>query len=49
MSKNQHESFESVVISDDSFMTASEGLIAMKEVDYVEDYPLLECTAPSEG
>ena len=30
-------------------MTALEGLIVMEEMDNVEDYPLLECTAPSEG
>ena len=47
--KNQRESFESAVTSDDSFMTASEGLIATEEMDDVEDYTLLECTAPSEG
>ena len=47
--KNQRESFKSAVTSDDSFMTASEGLIAMEEMDHIEDYPLLECTAPSEG
>ena len=47
--KNQRESFESAAPSDDSFMTASEGLIAKEEMDEVEDYPLLECTAPSEG
>ena len=47
--KNQRVSFESVVTSDDSFMTASEGLIAMEEMDHVEDYTLLECTAPLEG
>ena len=47
--KNQRESFESAVTSDDSFVTASEGLIATEEMDNVEDYPLLKCTAPSEG
>ena len=47
--KNQRESFESVVTSDDSFLTASEGLIATEEMDYVDDHALLECTAPSEG
>ena len=30
-------------------MTASKGLIATEEMDDVEDYTLLECTAPSEG
>ena len=30
-------------------MTALEGLIATEEMGHVEDYPLLECTAPSEG
>ena len=30
-------------------MTASEGLIATEAMDAVEDYPLLECTAPSKG
>ena len=49
MVKNQRELFEAAVISDDSFMTASEGLIVTEEMDYVEDYPLLECTRPSEG
>ena len=38
--KNQHESFEFVVTSNDSFMTASEGMIAIEEIDYVEGYPL---------
>ena len=47
--KNQRETFESATTSDDSFITASEGLIAMEEMDDVEDYTLLECTAPSEG
>ena len=47
--KNQCESFKSAVTSDDSLITTSEGLIAMEEMDHVEDYPLLECTAPSEG
>ena len=47
--KNQRESFESAVTSDDLFMTASEKLIATEEMDHVEDYKLLECTAPSEG
>ena len=47
--KNQRESFESAVTSDDSFVTASEGLIATEEMDNVEDYPLLECTAPLQG
>ena len=46
--KNQRESFESAVTSDDSFITASEGLIAMEEMDHVEDYPRLKCNAPSE-
>ena len=47
--KNQRESFESAATSDDSFMTASEGLIVTEEMDDVADYPLLKCTAPSEG
>ena len=47
--KNQIESFESAVTSGDSFVTASEGLIATEEKDNVEDYPLLECTAPLQG
>ena len=47
--KNQRKSFQSVVTSDDLFLAASEGLIATEEMDHVEDYPLLECTAPSEG
>ena len=47
--KNQRESFESAVTSGDSFVTASEGLIATEEMDNVEDYPLLECTAPLQG
>ena len=47
--KNQRESFESAVTSDDSFVTASEGLLATEEMDNVEDYPLLECTAPLQG
>ena len=46
--ENQRESFQSVVTSDDLFLTDSEGLIAMEEMDHVEDYPLLEYTAPSE-
>ena len=46
--KNQCESFESAVKSDDSFITASEGLIAMEEMDHVEDYPRLKCNAPLE-
>ena len=46
--KNQRESFESAVTSDDSFINASEGLIAMEEMDSVEDCPLLECIASSE-
>ena len=45
--KDQRESFASVVTSDDSFITTSGTLIAMKEMDHVEDYPLLECNAPS--
>ena len=48
VAKNQHKSFKSAMISDDSFMTVSEGLIAMEEIDFVEYYPLLECTATSE-
>ena len=47
--KNQRESFESAVTSDDSFVTALEGLIATEEMDNVEDCPLLECTAPLQG
>ena len=34
--------------SDDWFITALGALIAMEEMDHVEDYPLLECNAPSE-
>ena len=47
--KNQRESFKSAVTSDDSFITSSKGLITTEEMDNVEDYPLLKCTAPSEG
>ena len=47
--KGQRESFEFVVTSDNLFITISEGLIVTEEMDHVEDYPLLECTAPSEG
>ena len=47
--KNQCESFKSAVTLDDSFIIALEGLIMMEEMDNVEDYPWLECTAPSEG
>ena len=47
--KNQRESFKYAATSDDSFMTASERLIATGEMEPVEDYPLLECSAPSEG
>ena len=47
--KNQCEPIKSTVTLDDSFITASEGLITTEEMDNVEDYPLLECTAPSEG
>ena len=47
--KNQRESFECAVTSDDSFITGSEGLITTEEMDNVEDYPLLKCTAPSDG
>ena len=47
--KNQRESFESAVTSDDSFMIALEGLIMTEEMDDVEDYTLLECTATSDG
>ena len=46
--KDQRESFESAVTSDDSFITASEGLIATEEMDHVEDYPRLKCNAASE-
>ena len=49
VAKNQRESFESIVTLNDSFITGSEGLITTKEMDNVEDYPLLKCTAPSEG
>ena len=49
MAKNQHKSFESAVTLDDSFMAALEGLIAMEEMNQIEDYPVLECTVPSEG
>ena len=49
MMKNQRESVESVVTLDDSFMGATEGLIAMEEMDNVEGYPSLECIVPSEG
>ena len=45
--KNQLNSFHSAMTSNDSFMTTSEGLVATEEMD--QDYPLLECTAPSEG
>ena len=47
--KNQRESLESEVISDDSFIIVLEGLIAMEEMDNVEHYLLLEFTTPSEG
>ena len=47
--KSQHESFKSPGTSHDSFMTISKGLIVMEEMDHVKDYPLLECTTPSEG
>lgn len=47
--KNQPELFRFAVTSDDSFMAVLEGLIAMEEIDYVEDYPLLECAAPPVG
>ena len=47
--KNQDESFEFAVTSDDSSIAASEGLITMEEMDNAEDYPLLECTAPLKG
>ena len=46
--ENRCESFQSVVTSDDLFLTALEGLIATEEMDHVEANPLLECTAPSE-
>ena len=42
------ESFEFAVTLDDSFMAVLEGLIAMEEMNSVEDYSLLECIAPSE-
>lgn len=45
--REDHESFEFVVTSDDSFVTAWQGLTAMEEINCVEDYLLLECTAPS--
>ena len=48
LAKHQRESFESTVTSDNSFITDSEGLIAMEEMCHVEDYPRLECNAPSE-
>ena len=47
--KNQLKSFEYVATSDASFITASEGLITMKEMDNIEDCPLLESTTPVEG
>ena len=49
MAMNQCESFGFAVISHDSFVTASEGLIATEEMDNVEDYPLLECIASLQG
>lgn len=49
MLKNQHKSFESVVTSDDSLITISEGLIVTEEIDYVEDYLLLESIVPLQG
>ena len=48
MAKDQCKLFESAVTSDDWFITALGALIAMEEMDHVEDYPLLECNAPSE-
>ena len=36
------------MISDDSFITTMGALIAMEEMDHIEDCPLLECNAPSE-
>ena len=30
-------------------MTALEGLIVTKEMDNIEDFPVLECTTPSKG
>ena len=47
--KNQRKSLKSVGTSDDLFVTAWEGLIVTEEMDNVEDYPLLECTAPLQG
>ena len=47
--KNHCEWFEFAVTTYGLFMIASEGLIGMEEIDFVEDYPLLEYTAPSEG
>ena len=47
--KNQRKSFEFAVTLDDSLMIALEGLIAMEAIDHVEDYLLLECTAPLQG
>ena len=47
--KNDRQSFESAVTSEDSLMTTSEGLIVTEEMEHVEDYALLECTAPPEG
>ena len=48
VAKDQREPFESAMTSDDSFITALGALIAMEEMDHVEDYLLLECNAPSE-
>ena len=49
MAKKQRESFESAVTSDDSFVTASEGLIAMEEMDNVEDYHCWSALHPYKG
>ena len=47
--KDQRESFESAVTSDDSFVTASEGLIATEEMDNVEDYHCWSALHPYKG
>ena len=36
--KDQRESFEFAVTSDDSFITGLEGLITTEDMDNVEDY-----------
>ena len=49
MNTAKNQPFEFAVTLGDSFMTAMKGLTMMEEMDYVEDCPLLECAAPSQG